>query len=49
VRFLSADSEDPSKFSYGYGAHIHVVDDRTAHGHVELFDVEFKNMGKINR
>ena len=53
VQFLSTDSEDPTSYSYGFGANIHVVDvvskgKPTYYGWVKISNAAFKNFGKVN-
>ena len=54
VRFIAQDADNVRSTSYGFGAHLHVIDIITAqtsnnfYGSVILDNVEFKNFGKIN-
>ncbi|RYG70223.1 hypothetical protein EON64_00770, partial [archaeon] len=52
VRFVSADSENPTSPSYGFGASMHVIDmpaiSPPRYGALNLNNVELKNFGKVN-
>ena len=53
VQFISTDGENPSSYSYGFGANIRVVDvvskgKPTYYGWVAIRNVAFSNFGKVN-